>query len=546
MQADYVLDYATIEPDKPRTLNLMARFSAGKVSRSPARRPLNLSLVIDRSGSMAGQKLDYTRQAAQFLVQNLTSQDILSIVLYNDKVETLLSPEHVQRKDAINQRIASISAGGTTNLSGGWLEGCQLVSQNYDESRLNRVILMSDGLTNRGVTATEELVSLAQQKHEGGVSTTTMGLGGDFNEDLMMALASAGGGAFYFIESPEVTPAIFQEELRGLLNVVGQNLSVRFEPETGVSIKQQLNAYPAQANDGQTVFRLGDIFADEVKALVLEIDLPAYRPTGDESQKIATLRFEYDELDGGHTERRVVDVAVHVTVESGAAIVPHADVNQSVLLLSAARARREAIIAADKGHYEAAAALLREAAERLASSTVDPRLLEERNALILQADEFARNRYDDYSRKMMSTQSLYTMTNRHDNTVELRNRNAQRQKNMLPQPQINVEKREGVAPTHITWRDQTHELIADVTRIGRSSENEIVLAVRGISRFHCRVKREGDQVMIEDLGSTNGTMLGGALIEAPKPVSIGDVIYLCDEKLVFHDAPGNTVNYTIE
>src|SRR5690606_14751727 len=143
----------------------------------------------------------YTRQAAQFLVQNLGTRDLLSIVLYNEGVETLLQPEYVTNKDSIIQRILSIKAGGMTNLSGGWLQGCNLVAQNMIDDSLNRVILMSDGLANRGITATLKLVDLARQKKDAGITTTTMGLGADFNEDLLMEMADAGGGAFYFIES---------------------------------------------------------------------------------------------------------------------------------------------------------------------------------------------------------------------------------------------------------------------------------------------------------------------------------------------------------
>src|SRR5690554_4279885 len=118
MQADFVLDYDVLTVQQPHKLYLIARLAAGHRPGNEERRPLNLSLVIDHSGSMAGQKLDFTQQAAQFLVQNLNSSDILSIILYNNKVETLLAPAPVQHKDAINQRIERIRASGTTNLSG--------------------------------------------------------------------------------------------------------------------------------------------------------------------------------------------------------------------------------------------------------------------------------------------------------------------------------------------------------------------------------------------------------------------------------------------
>ena len=137
MRADFVLDYDVLTVQQPHKLYLIARLTTGAAPTDHGRRPLNLSLVIDHSGSMAGDKLDYTKQAAQFLVQNLSSRDILSIVLYNNRVDTLLAPAPVQHKDTINQRIEEIRAGGTTNLSGG-LAGSDQACGRKPEYRLSQ------------------------------------------------------------------------------------------------------------------------------------------------------------------------------------------------------------------------------------------------------------------------------------------------------------------------------------------------------------------------------------------------------------------------
>ncbi|PJF28533.1 MAG: hypothetical protein CUN52_12970, partial [Phototrophicales bacterium] len=408
MQADFILDYDVLKINTAQKIYLMARVVSGAAVHEQKRRPLNLSLVVDRSGSMAGDKIDYTRQAAQFLVQNLGVNDTLSIVLYNDTVETLLMPEKVQRKDAISQKIAEIKPSGTTNLSSGWLEGCKLVAQNLDKPSVNRVILMSDGLANRGVTDKAQLVNMAQQKFSEGVSTTTMGLGTDFNEDLMMEMASAGGGAFYFIESPEVTPQIFKEELQGLLNVVAQNLVISVLPTSGVNIVGQLNAYAMKFDGAYTTFRLGDVFAEEIKALVLEITLPPY-PEG--THKIVTLRFEYDELrENNTTQHQLIELPVYIraTNQPNAIVVKNPTVNQNVLLLQAANARKTAVQLADKGAFSEASQILRNAANLIDAQNDDnPKLLEERNALMQQASELEKGEsgYDVYSRKTMSSQS---------------------------------------------------------------------------------------------------------------------------------------------
>jgi len=547
MQADFVLDYDVVKINTAQKIYLMARVVSGEAVHHQKRRPLNLSLVIDRSGSMAGDKIDYTRQAAQFLVQNLGVNDTLSIVLYNDTVETLLLPEKVQRKDAISQKIAEIKPSGTTNLSSGWLEGCKLVAQNLDNPSVNRVILMSDGLANRGVTDKAQLVTMAQQKFGEGVSTTTMGLGNDFNEDLMMEMASSGGGAFYFIESPKVTPQIFQEELQGLLNVVAQNLVIGVLPSDGVNIAGQLNAYAMKFDGLYTTFRLGDVFADEIKALVIELTLPPY---AEGSHKVVNLRFEYDELrDNNTTQHHVVElpVTIRATNQQNAIVVKNSVVNQNVLLLQAANARKTAVQLADRGAFNEASQILRNAAHLIENQNDNnPKLLEERNALMQQATDLEKGEsgYDVYHRKTMSTQSFYTMNSRHEDTVMLRLREQQKKRQTQSIERVDseeidnapkIEKRPGVTPTHATWNGITFALKGDLIRIGRSSQNDIVMNVYGVSRFHCQLIRKENQLYLEDLGSTNGTMMGGVNMDTPQTISVGDVAYVCDEKLIFHD-----------
>lgn len=571
MQARYFLDYNEIVTGQPRTLHLMLQLHAGAAPEAGTRRPINLSLVIDRSGSMAGQKIEYTRQAAQLLVQNLSPRDVLSIVLYNDIVETLLMPEKVQRKDIINQMIARIKPGGTTNLSGGWLEGCDLVARNLQPDMLNRVILMSDGLANRGVINPEQLVTMSQQKHGDGITTTTMGLGRDFNEDLLMQMASAGGGAFYFIESPEVTPGIFQEELRGLLKLVGQNLSIAITPTPYVTGIRQMNAYPEEKLGGEKQFRLGDIYGEEAKTLMLELHIPAMKKIGE--VQIATLRFEYDELTGAGTEHKSMEMSVGVNVKppelAPGTEAENAEVTRSVLLLKAAEARRQAIALADEGKFGEAAKTLRNAAEEIRQSGVaDDVMREERGALISQASDMDRGaaHYKSYSRKSMSTQVYFTGRGSHENTQAFRLREEKRKQNnaesvdnraqqtgaLNPEQQGESRKTyffenpladaENVAPpqpvsklppTHLRWRDQLFALTGDLIRIGRAPQNEIIIDATGVSRFHCQIKREGDQLILEDLDSTNGTHLHGRPLTQPHTLHEGDVAYLCDQRIIF-------------
>lgn len=537
MRADFVLDYDVLTVQQPHKLYLVARLTAGPAPNDHQRRPLNLSVVIDRSGSMAGDKLDYTRQAAQFLVQNLSTRDTLSIVLYNDHIETLIQPEPVQHKDMICQKVASIKSSGTTNLSGGWLEGANHVAKNQTSEFLNRVILMTDGLANRGIIESDKLVALGKQKFEGGISTTTMGLGSDFNEDLLISIANASGGAFYFIESPEVAPLIFQEELRGLLSVIGQNLVISLELTEYVSNVAQLNAYPANIDGKRASFRLGDVFGEEVKTLALELTIPALQHVGE--QKIAVLRFDYDELTETGAEHRVLEmpVVVNIAPEGQQPVLVNPDVSQSVLLLKSAQARQNAVQQADQGNYEGASEVLRQAASAIEKAGLDnPELQEEREALLKQAEEMERGTetYNEFSRKMMSTQAIYTMTDRHGSTQAMRVRELERLLKEQQPPPVVEKKKSGITPKTVTWNDKIFPLEGDLIRIGRAPQNEIVIKVNGVSRFHCQIRREDNRLLIEDLSSTNGTLVDGQLLQKPYMLNAGDEVYICNEKLIFH------------
>jgi hypothetical protein len=130
----------------------------------------------------------------------------------------------------------------------------------------------------------------------------------------------------------------------------------------------------------------------------------------------------------------------------------------------------------------------------------------------------------------MATQAIYTMTDRHESTQFFRTREVQR---VQQGPQI--EKKDGVTPTFITWGEQTFPLTGELIRLGRAPQNEVVINAKNVSRFHCQIKREGDKLILEDLGSTNGTFVNDVLLKQSHVLSVGDVARIGHEYLVFHD-----------
>ena len=257
--------------------------------------PLNISLVIDRSGSMASErKLDYVKKAAEFVVNNLGVDDILSLVTYESSIQTPIKAQNANRKDFFLQTIRSITSGGSTNLSGGMLEGYTQTHKNRRTGQVNRVLLLSDGLANRGITDPRMLQDICRERVSRGISISTFGVGANYNEDLMLGLAEYGSGNYYFIDTPEKIPAIFSQELKGLLAVTAQNVKLEIEPNSDVVI-QEVYGYISESSGNLTVVTIGDIYSNEHRTIILKL-MPPKDYSG--SLQLARVTLTYDDVIG--------------------------------------------------------------------------------------------------------------------------------------------------------------------------------------------------------------------------------------------------------
>ncbi len=524
MQADYVLDYDVLSAAREHRLYLLARIRAGRPESRPDRVPLNLSVVLDRSSSMIGEKLEYVKQAAQFLVQRLAADDWLSIVTYNETVQIALPPSPVIHKDSINHTIAAVRASGATNLSGGWLQGCSLVEEHITPDRINRILLLTDGLANRGLTEPERLQAMVRQKREQtGVTTTTMGVGLNFNEDLLRAMAVEGGGTFYFIDDADQTPGIFAQELADLLSVVGQNLAITLTLSHDVQMVRQLNAYPVTGHETNVTFQLGDLYADETKILALELFIPALHTLG--AVEVGQLRFEYDELGETSVAHRVVLLPITVNTVSAGEIQGDRPANQEVvkpvLMLRAARAREQAVQSADAGDFDGASRVLSDIADAIQKSAIaaDPDLQAQHDMLREEAldMEMGAQRYDAYTRKANTTKSYSgDRFSGIEETAALHSR--------LKSSRAALE-RAGEVPTLLTWKRQQLALDGvDRLSIGRAETNDIVIPEDEVSAEHCRLIRIEGALYLEDLSSTNGTFANGGRVGGRFRLSVGDIM----------------------
>lgn len=247
---------------------------AEKFESNTKRIPLNISLVIDRSGSMAGDKLTFVKKAVNFVIDNLSNDDILSIVQYDSVVEIVSNSAKVTNKADLHHKVNQIVERNSTNLSGGMLEGFTQVQSTQKSGYVNRVLLLSDGLANEGITEPTQLQNIVQKKfREQGIALSTFGVGADFNEELMRNLSEYGGGNYYFIETPDKIPQIFAEELSGLLSVVAQNtkLDILFPQEHFKCTK--VYGYPALMKSNEVNINFNDVFSEEKKAVLVKFEL---------------------------------------------------------------------------------------------------------------------------------------------------------------------------------------------------------------------------------------------------------------------------------
>ncbi len=348
-----------VSSDAPTTLDVVVRIVPPELETNIERAKLNIGLVIDRSGSMQGQKMEYARQAACYAVQQLLPTDRVSVIIYDDEVDVLVPSTLAENKAEIVSKIQHIHSRGTTALHAGWMEGGVQVSRHLRTDQLNRVILLSDGLANVGETNPDAIASDVKGLAGHGVSTTTMGIGNDYNEDLMEAMARSGDGNYYYIESPRQLPDIFQTELQGLLATIGQKVSLGIEPEEGVTVVDVLNDLDTTE---YRRYKLSNLVVGNEINVVVRLKVQARKAEG----ALCAFRLAWNEAE--KSGRQTLRVALQLPAVGSAQLSEfpaNEEVQQLVAQLMSARAKEEVVRNLDCQDYAAAKQSLQEARKQV-------------------------------------------------------------------------------------------------------------------------------------------------------------------------------------
>jgi len=240
------------------------------------RNPYHLALVIDRSGSMHGEPLLEAVRCARYIVEQLAPTDIASIVVFDDRINVLAGAQPVGDRQTLHSALAHILAGGSTNLHGGWQAGANSLLGNAKAAAMARVILLSDGNANTGETTdTQTIAALCADAAEHGVTTSTYGLGRDFNEDLMVAMGERGGGNHYYGDTAADLFEPFAEEFDFISNLYARQLHLTLTAPAGVKFTVRSD-YPQEAQDGALLVRLPDLPLSAEAWVLVEIEVPAH------------------------------------------------------------------------------------------------------------------------------------------------------------------------------------------------------------------------------------------------------------------------------
>ncbi|HEX8176926.1 MAG TPA: VWA domain-containing protein [Pyrinomonadaceae bacterium] len=409
---EFLLQRTRLEAGRDQTVDLLIRIIPPEIDSIIGRRPkLNLSLVLDRSGSMGGEKMERAREAASYCIDQLLPTDRVSLVIFDDVIDVLIPSQLAENKPALKERIAHIQARNSTALHEAWVRGGMQVSEHLADGAVNRVLLITDGQANVGLTNTDEIVSQAMGLFQRGVSTSTIGIGEDFQEDLLMPMAQSAGGNAWHVERAEDMQRIFSVELEGLIAQVAHTVSLGLIPSDGVRLSDVLNDFEMNENGR---YKLPNLQAGSSLEVLAQLRVPAQ--AAGTKRHLLDLRLGYTPQEARSAEVLKQSLEVEFVEASKLKELPvNPEVEKAVRMLMNARARREAMGYFDSGDYimakQVVSSALSASMPLFQSRAASPDIMEERQQL-----EELQSSLDNRDRDRMTRKKLVYESYRRSNS----------------------------------------------------------------------------------------------------------------------------------
>jgi len=333
----------------------------------PGTLPANFGLVLDRSGSMDGGKMEHLKEAVGYVVDRLGDDDIVSVTIFDDQVETIVPSQPVKDRDAIKERLGSVIPRGGTQISDGLKAGLAEVRKGLAKDRVNRILLVTDGQTWDDEPA---CLALADESGKQGIAVTSIGIGDDWNEKLLLELADRSRGNSHWIENPIAILDAFRQEIEGMQSVAATNLNVTARMSAGVRPVKAYVTVPMISDRSGTALHNGSVVADlgsldgrKGQALLIEARVPAAKAG---KFRLGQVEVVYDLPSQGVKARSVkTDLFVSFTDDAAAASKVNAEVMNLVEKVSAFKLQTRALTEAGAGNIAAATQKLRSAATML-------------------------------------------------------------------------------------------------------------------------------------------------------------------------------------
>jgi Ca-activated chloride channel family protein len=361
------LDCDLVAVETSDELTLLVELAAPSPTTDVVRPPATLQVVLDRSGSMDGDRLEGAKTALIALVDRLDPTDNFGVVAFDNHVEVVVPAGPLKDKLRVKAAIAAVDARGSTDLSSGYLRGLQEARRVAGPAGAT-VLIVSDGHANAGVVDPVQLGKVAVEAQQHRITTSTLGFGLGYDEQLLAALARGGAGNELFAEEADTAVALISGEVDGLLSQVAQAASLRVMWTPHVAGIQVLNDLPVVGLDDGAMLELGSFYAGETRKLLVKLQIPGIAALG--LAQVATLEFTHVSLPD--LVQHVTTVPIHVNVVPGdqaAGRIPDPEVRSEALFQQTQRAKRESSRLLSQGLVDEASKLLYDTSRSLRSDS---------------------------------------------------------------------------------------------------------------------------------------------------------------------------------